>query len=354
MKKIFLSLVMIAGLLVSCDKTKTNEENTDTTYNVPTTYNFDNVDFSGQTVRLTMLDSISSYMKKADNGELLDATVLKNMYSNTGNPFGSVILDESGKQLKNKTFTLDQDYFDGLFDSIAVLSQYGSQIASNGVSGVKNGRLLNENGFELAQLIKKQLMGAVFYYQALETYLAELGNDDNTTVEAGKGTAMEHHTDEAFGYFGVPIDFPANLSGLKYWGGYCDEVNTVINSNTTMMNAFIKLRAAISNKDYTSRDAQIIILRENWEKVVAASAILELTEAKEAFGSDEVRMLHVLSEAVGFINSLKYSSTKKISNTEIENAVNALGTNLYDVTLDKINASINIINSIYNLDLNSF
>ncbi len=353
MKKIILYSYVFSLLFISCKKNKT-EDVVNNSYTVPTTYNFSNVDYSGQTIRLTMLDSISSYMKKADKGELLDGNVLKAMYSNTGNPFGVALLDESGKQLKNKTFSLDQSYFDDLFDSLAVLSQYGNQVASNGVVGVKNGRLFNENGVEIAQVIKKQLMGAVFYYQAVETYLSNLSSDDNTTVTNGEGTAMEHHADEAFGYFGVPVDFPSNLSGLKYWGGYSDEVNSVMNSNTVMMNAFLKLRAAISNKDYSTRDAQITILKENWEKIVAASAILELTEAKEAFGSDEVKMLHVLSEAIGFINSLKYSSNKKISNSEITAAVDALGINLYDITLTKINNAIGIINAVYGFDLNAF
>lgn len=351
LQKSLLTLVLGSLLLVGCKKD--NPEPTGG-YSVPTTYNFSNVSYSGQTTRLTMLDSIASYMKLGNSGIVLSATQLKNMYSNTGNPFGTDALDLSGKQLKNKTFSLDQQYFDDLFDSLAVASQSAGGTGSNGVAGIVGGRLFDRNGVEIAQVIKKQLMGAVFYYQAMETYLANLQSDDNITVVPGEGTLQEHHADEAFGYLGVPINFPTNTTDVRYWGEYCAEVDHAINSNSPLMSAFLKMRAAISNKNYTTRDQQITIIRQQWERVVAASAILELLEAKAAFGSDNVQMRHVLSEAVGFINSLKYSSTKLISNTEITSALNSLGTNFYTITITQIDNAINTINAVYGFDLNAF
>ena len=96
-------------------------------------------------------------------------------------------------------------------------------------------------------------MGAVFYYQAVETYLANFNADDNTTVNTD-GTVMEHHADEVFGYFGAPIDFPSNVSGIKYWSAYCNEVNTAISSNIPLMNGFLKLRGELFfNKDLSSK-----------------------------------------------------------------------------------------------------
>lgn len=329
-------------------------------YTVPSTYNFTNVNYSGQTQRLIMLDSMTNYMKVVNNGVTIDATVLKNMFANNGNPFKNSDLDASGKQLKNKTYSMDQAYFDALFDSIAVNSQAGNVIGSKGVAGLVASKtspskkyLFNAKGVEYAQVIRKQLMGAVFYYQAIETYLAKISSDDNTTVTAGTGTVMEHSCDEAFGYFGVPVDFPTNLNNLKYWGSYSNQVNGAIGSNAAMMNAFLKLRAAISNKDYTTRDEQIIVIRTEWEKMVAASAILELTEAKEAFADDAVRN-HYLSEGIGFIYSLKYNSYRKISQAQIDAAVAALGDNLYDISTAKIDNAINIINGIYGFNLSKF
>jgi len=358
-KAIRLGLYFMLGAmtLVACTK-KVVEPTPDPiptpTYTVPTTYNFTNVNYSGQTIRLQMLDEISTYMSQGATGAVLDATKLKNMYSNSGNPFSNSTLDASGKQLKSKTFAIDQKYFENLFDSLALASQSASVVASNGVAGLEGGRLFDRNGIEIAQVIKKQLMGAVFYYQAVESYLANLSVDDNVTVVAGEGTAQEHHADEAFGYFGAPIDFPTNTTDVKYWSGYSAEVNSAITCNAPLMNAFLKLRAAISNKDNTTRDAQIVIVREQWERVVAASAILEMIEAKAAFGTDNVEMRHVLSEAIGFINSLKYNNNKKITNAQITSALAALGTNFHTVTLIKINSAISIINSVYGFDLSAF
>ena len=358
-KKSIFNLFIGATLLTGCKKEnpEPTPEPTPTptpTYTVPTTYNFTNVSYSGQSIRLEMMDAISTYMSQGGTGVVLNATQLKNMYSNTGNPFGNSILDASGKQLKSKTFAIDQTYFDNLFDSLAVASQSAGGLASNGVAGVEGGRLFDRNGIEISQVIKKQLMGAVFYYQAVESYLANLSIDDNITIVVGEGTAQEHHADEAFGYFGAPIDFPTNTIDSKYWSEYCAEVSPAITCNAPLMNAFLKLRASISNKDNTTRDAQIVIVREQWERVVAASAILEMIEGKAAFGSDNVEMRHVLSEAIGFINSLKYNGNKKISDNQIASALAALGTNFHTITLIQIDNAINIINGAYGFDLTAF
>ncbi|MES2617178.1 MAG: DUF4856 domain-containing protein [Bacteroidota bacterium] len=352
------SLVLVLVTVASCKDNKPGPDNPGPS--VPTTYNFSNVSYTGQTQRLSMLDSITKYMSTANTGMTLNAITLKNMYANSGNPFNNATLDASGKQLKNKTYAGDQMYFDNLFDSIAANSLAGNKTGSNGVAGLvastvnpSKKYLFNANGVEYAQVIRKQLMGAVFYYQALETYLAQLATKDNNTIVTGEGTVMEHSCDEAFGYFGVPVDFPTNLTGLRYWGSYANQVNKATSSNANMMNAFLKLRNAISTKDYTTRDAQIIVVREEWEKMVAASAILELTEAKKAFSDDAVRN-HYLSEGIGFIHSLKYNTYKKITQSQIDAAVNALGTNLYDISTTKIDNAIGIINGVYGLNLSAF
>ncbi len=356
--KIF-TLILAVSIISSCKK-KEDEVPTPTptgpTYSVPTTYNFINVNYSGQTTRISMLDEISLYMSTANTtGTALDAQKLKDMYANTNNQFTDGALNTSGKQLKNKTFVLDQPLFDAYFDTIAMQST-SLMVGTNGTAGVvvsttdpSKKYLQGPNGIEYAQIIKKGLMGAAFYYQAMDTYLANLSSDDNTTVVTGDGTAMEHHFDEAFGYFGVPIDFPSNITGIKYWGDYCNKLNTQMGTNATMMNACLAARAAISNSDYATRDAKVAIVRTQWEKIVAASVIYELNRAKTNITDDALRN-HYISEAIGFIMSLKYNSQKTITNTQITQALNYIGYNIYNVSITNIDNARALISSIYGLD----
>lgn len=330
-----------------------------TSQNIPKTYNFTNVNYGGQAARLSMLDEIGNYMKEANTqGTALDAQKLKNMFQNQNSPFVDINLNTSGKNLKGKCFSFDQAIFEAYFDSIAIVSS-STVAGSNGTPGVvvssentSKAYLLSASGISYRDLILKHMMGAVFYYQATGVYLTEdkIGAAvDNSTVVSGEGTAMEHHWDEAFGYFGVPVDFPTNKTGLKYWGNYSNQVDAPTGLNTILMDAFIKGRYFISAKDMTAKDTQVNILSSNWEKVVAASAIHELNEAKTVFADDAVRC-HLISEAMGFVLSLKYNPNKKISQPSIDMVMTYLGENLYTVSLTDINNAIALLSSTYEFD----
>ena len=328
---------------------------TATGYTVPVTYNFSNVNYSGQTVRIGMLDELTTYMKTANTaGVVLDLQKLKNMYENAGNPFSDSGLNTSGKQLKNKTFLADQGIIESYFDSIVANSQ-STTAASNGVAGVVTSNdnskkyLVSANGIEYNQLITKRLMGAVLFYQASSVYLNNLASDDNTTVNTGNGTDMEHHWDEAFGYFGVPVDFPTNTTGVRYWGSYTNQRNAVLNTNATLMNAFLKGRSAISNQDYTNRDEAVATIRAEWEKISAATAIHYLNEAKTNLSDDAIRS-HVLSECLGFVYSLKYNVAKKITDAQITEVLGYIGDNLYNVSSSNLDKAKDLLSSVYGLD----
>ncbi len=350
MKALILGLAITT--IISCKK-----DDPTPTYTIPTTYNFTNVNYSGQKTRIAMLDEIGSYMATGSTGAVLDAQKLKDMYANVNSRFTNDTLNTSGKQLKDKTYASIQAVIESYFDSIALCSQ-SVTAASNGVAGIATSSvdasrkyLLSANGVEYNQLVRKHLMGAAFYYQALETYLANLETDDNSTIVTDEGTEMEHHFDEAFGYFGVPIDFPTNLTGLKYWGSYSNQVNPALGMNATLMNAFLAARAAISNKDYTNRDVQVTLIRQNWEKLVAASAIHELNGAKEDIAAGDIAAKnHVVTEAIGFIMSLRYNSSKTITDAQINQALAYLGTNLYNTTEANIDDVIDLLSSVYGFD----
>ena len=122
-------------------------------------------------------------------------------------------------------------------------------------------------------------MGAVFMHQALNVYFGpDKMNVDNTSAVDPTGnpakyyTVMEHHYDEAFGYFGVDIDFPTTIPG-RFWGKYSNKQDPTINCNADMMDNFLMGRAAISNNVLADRDAAIQSIRTEWEDISAYQAM---------------------------------------------------------------------------------
>lgn len=325
-------------------------------YLVPVTYSFDNVSFSGQQYRIEMLEELAEAMEAGNTpGTTVDANVLRDMYANRNNRFSTSELNSCGKQLQNKTYGPDTSWVLSMLDSHAMAS-LSTTPGSNGVAGVVTSTsnptrkyLFNARGFEYTELVEKALMGAVFYYQAVAFYLENLPLDDNTTVVPGEGTDMEHHMDEAFGYFGVPVNFPIQTTGLQFFGKYCNLRNAILGTNSRIMTAFLKCRAAISNKDYVTRNAQVIIIRETWEQVIAASCISYLNSAKANFSDDAIRN-HALSEYAGFVHCLKYNPYKRITNTQIDQALAYIGNNLYLVSMSDIDSARDLISGIYGLD----
>lgn len=367
MKNILLLFISIAAFasMTSCKRKGCNDPNalnydskakkddgscTYFSYTVPTTYSFTNssgvssVDYAGQTDRINQLIEMMAY---ADLGttQAINAQVLVDMFANTnGNGNGNFSFT-SVRQLKDKCFSLDTATIRGLFQDIASASASFGTNATNGQAGTLTSGtskyLFNANGFEPAELIEKSIMGAVFKYQALNVYLGATNmNADNTTLVSGKPyTAMEHYWDEAFGYFAVPTDFPTTPA-IGFWGKYCNSQNTALNSNSVMMSGFLKGRAAISNKVMADRNAAIVQVKEMWEKIAAYQAMRYLDLAVTNFGTDQAKCMHVLTEAYGFINSLRYAplDTRKMSQSEIDALLADFNGNLWTITLNDINS----------------
>lgn len=344
-----------------CNTTKDDE------LEVPATFEFtregvSTVDYSGQTQRLDMLQLIGTYLKTANivASPSLDVNVLKNMFANTNSPFDG---QSFSKNLKSKCFAADTAMFIQYLEEAATISlEQGT--ASSGVSGVlvdgssdpTVGYRVNEDGLELTQIILKGLMGSVFYYQAMEAYLTEerMGlNGNDELVEGENHTDMEHYFDEAFGYFGIPNDYPnaISLDNARFWGEYCNKRNEGLypNMNEEIALAFRKARAAIVAKDYEERDVAIQTIQQKWAVVIAASAVDYLSQALSTAGSPEYKRHHVMSEAIGFMLALKYhfngGNSKyppHFSYTHIDHSLMRVGltTNLYDVTDTQIEEAI--------------
>lgn len=341
----------------------------DFSYTVPETYNFENVSYTGQSNRLDMMAEITTYIKTAHvaNAPALDAAKIKDMYGdNTGNHFSTSDLNSSTKQLKSKTVTTEQANFESYMDAVALASQSTNMTASDGQAGIAANNagtkfyLLNEHGIEFAQVIEKGLMGACFYYQGTSVYMGAGKMDvdavDNTTVVDGEGTEMEHHWDEAFGYFSVPTDFPTNTDGLAFWGDYSNDRDMLLGTNATIMDNFLKGRAAISNNDLTARDEAIIDIQAGWELVSVGTAIHYINSALDNFSDDALRN-HALSEAAAFVYALNFNPNKKVTTSNIEDLLVQIGgdkdfvdMNFYLSTEADLNAAKDALATYYSLE----
>jgi len=353
-QKLTFFLLVPVLILSSCKKDKDNPAPNGPAYNVPSAYNFSNVSYPEPTTLISMQGELEAEMNKGKtSGTTVDGSKLYDMYTNQNNPFTTT---NSTLKLVDFTAPAAQAEIENYLDSVAKASQ-SSSTASNGVAGVAvsgdgtKKYLLNGQGYEYSSVVSKVLMGSLWYYQIANNLSdANVGNSvDNTTVVNGQGTAMEHHWDEAFGFFGAPIDFPTNKTGLKYLSNYSNQVDPAIHTNATFMDAFLKGRAAISNKDTVTKDDQRAIIIDELEMLIAASAIHELNSAKANIIDDAVRN-HVVSEAFGFVTSLKYVNPKKISLNEIDTILGYFKDNLYDMTPTDINNIINALSGIYGWD----
>ncbi len=369
-----IALVAIASFS-SCKK-KTTEPEPETpvtptpvtpSYNIPTTYNYTNTTTGVTTATncIAMLGEITTYIRSshtttAATQPTLSAQKLKDMYANANNQFTLSTLNTSGISLMAKTSTTlnfptlqNANFDDAQPASITSAANPTTSTASSGVRGklVSPARavLVDANGFEYKEFAEKGLMGATFYYQAT-TLLAGIAALDNTTLTLVNGaTAQERAWDEAFGLFGVPVDFPTNTTGLKNWGSYCNSVNVAIGSNTMIMNAFLKGRAAIVNGDNAGRDAARDIVIATWEKVAAAKCISYLKGAKNNL-SDPATLHHNLSEGYGFVLAFQYNPNKIISNGDIATLLGYFGTNLYNLQTANLDLAIAKLESVFSLN----
>ncbi|RYM35938.1 DUF4856 domain-containing protein [Brumimicrobium glaciale] len=327
-------------------------------YTVPTSYSFTDangnstVSYGGQIDRLSQLEEMVVVMKSG-TGAMVSEQTLLDMYANTGDNGAGNFSFSSSKQLEDKTFSNDVQLFKSWMADLSAASNDFAETAASGQAGVltsgTSNYLFDANGYEPVQLIEKGLMGAVFMNQAVNGYFADAKmNVDNTNaVDAANGkfyTTMEHHFDEAFGYFGVATDFPSSIPS-NFWGKYCDKRDADLNSNSIMMNNFLKGRAAISNDDMATRNAAIKQIRLMWETISAKQAVYYLNSAKAQLGSDNAKAFHALSEAYAFAWNLRYAplETRRMSQMDHTILMNMFPANMWDISVADINAIVTTI-----------
>lgn len=334
-------------------------------YTIPSTYVFTNgagnstVNYSGQEARIEQLKQLITYVKTGRTS-VINAQNIQDMFQNTGgNGAGQFtgIAADATKQLKDKCFSLDVALIESYFDSVALHSVSHAATASDGQAGTLTSGasvyLFGGNGMEYSELIEKTIMGAVFEYQALNVYFGptKMNVDNTTAVNPSAGqyyTPMQHHWDEAFGYFGVPIDFPTTPA-TSFWGKYCNSQNPTLSSNSVMMNTFLAGRAAIDNNALTDRDAAIATIRDMWEQIAANQAMTYLNNAIGFFGNDQAKFLHNLSEAYGFVYTLRYTptETRRMTTQEVDDLIAQFGDNFWDLSVQDLNDIKAVLDSRY-------
>lgn len=201
------------------------------------------------------------------------------------------------------------------------------------------------------------MMGASFMDQVVNNYLStnkldEASNKINNTnkvLEDDKTyTTMEHAWDEAYGYI-------YGADGTKYWSSYISQVNADTDFNTLKSDidlAFRTGRAAIVANDYATRDAQVDIIKAKLALVPAVRAVYYLQEGKGKLTTDGgAKAFHALSEAYGFIISLRYTNkpgtnSPYLSKTEVDTMLASMvsGTNgLWDI--DTLGAKLDTLST---------
>ena len=365
--KLFIALAALGIVLASCkrkgcmDERATNYEekakkdDQSCEYKeAPSTYAFTDTDgnstvsYNGQKQRLDMLEEMVTYLKIANTkGTTLDVDQLKKMYANDSHNWAdanNLEMTGSSKQLKNKTAGGDEtitNVFEKHMEDAAAASAL-NQDGSPGTAGVypKDGKgpyLMSAEGHEYTQLIEKGLMGAVFYYNIVQVYLGDdKMNVDNETPEEGKSyTEMEHHWDEAFGYFTSEVDYPANGTD-RFIGKYANNLEGTLESGTKIMNAFLEGRNAIANNQLDIRDAQREILKKELEIVFAGTAIHYINSTIENISKTNARN-HALSEAYAFIDALKYGANGNFSTSDVNDMLTTIGNDFNNVSVDDLN-----------------
>ncbi|MFD2163893.1 DUF4856 domain-containing protein [Paradesertivirga mongoliensis] len=344
-KKLLLSAsIAFTVIFSSCDK---NNPEPEVKLEVPATYDFarnsaTSVDYSGQTQRQNMMKEIATYLSTATTGAVLNSTKLINMYENTNAPFTDATLNAAtSKKLSDKTSASAAHvahqgttitWFKSILTDAAAASTSTSPAGPNqaGVIQVQGGTskyLVSEKGVEYTQLFQKALMGACFMDQAVNNYLSDAKLINNDNVESGKNyTTMEHSWDEAYGYFTKVNDLKfEGTQDRGYWGGYFYGLEATNQIASKTYEAFRTGRAAIVAKNYAERDKQRAIIRQNFETVCMTKALHYLGESKKKIDAGNfASAFHELSEGLGFIYSLQYAPSAKISAAKATEWMNLL------------------------------
>ena len=360
----FLSLAMF---VFSCDNDDDNNDPVVPTLDIPETYDFtrngeSTVSFGGQVTRLSQSELLYDAFNVETSLEDLNA-----MFNGVEGPDGQESAGFSdddlngttkiiGQKTSNSTLQgsgVDKGYFDSMIEEYAnVVVPAFNDDAVAGAPGYVTGASgssyrLNAAGQELDQLFFKGLIGAFTLDQIVNNYLhpnqldtgENMANNDNDVLDGDSNyTKMEHKWDEGFGYLYGHLDAEDNGEDLATAGSapsgngdllmkYFKKVDSGAQPGIgqTVYDAFIAGRTAIVNKDYAERDAQADIIQVELSKVIGYYALYYMNDYVAKLGNGDVGGAHhSLSEAWGFLFSLKYTNDGMDETFMIEGGVPSL------------------------------
>jgi hypothetical protein len=367
----------------SCSDSPTMPPDDPGTVSVPSAYSFDSrfsagessVSYSGQIVRNLLIQDLASTISglaKPGAAPVAAADLLRLYeHEDADNLSTRVAIDgrqllegqynriSTGKRLSDNVSSAPVIGSDGA-NADALVRSWIERIAANAQDPSKLGTaavLLDADGVDLSQMINKVLLGAVAYYRGTSVYLQNVLSKDNAAAaDDGKGgkspyTVMEHHWDEAFGYYGAARDY-ARYTDAQLAGSAVDyshdsngdgridlrsEYNFAFARNAAkrdvtggtdmtkeIFDAFLRGRAAIAAQSTNEALVeQRRIVSATWEKVIAATVVhylkativqLERMGTAQASPSD---LSKVWSEGKGYTIALQYNSMKVVSDAQL-------------------------------------
>jgi hypothetical protein len=230
-------------------------------------------------------------------------------------------------------------------------------------------------GIDLSQLLQKVLHGAVSFNQATSDYLSVdlkpgkgLTADNEDLFPNRPFTVLQHHWDEAFGYFGASRDYGHYHDGEiaqgysrdsfdeENYGTFDKEISLEREKNfalavnagkrdvgakdgqvdfsKTIFDSFLQGRHLIQNKPVgylNYAQALSVVASVEWEKVIAASTIHYINEVLadyNKYGSNKFKFTNLakhFSEMKGFALAPQFSTKSPMSSQQFEVLHNLLG-----------------------------
>ena len=330
------------------------------------------VSYSGQVVRNLLVNDLKTQIgTDAGSG---DATTLLSMMAND-DPNRMILTSTTPSSMQTKYHDISSSHLNDRLDAVSdyILPGYemnaGDAISAWVTDAVTNGKT-NADGIRLDQMVQKTLWGAVAYWQGTSKYMSKIPNDDNTMSDDGNPyTAMEHHWDESFGYFGAARDYNTGYSddnarkttqndsngdgSIDFktefnsgWGitaakrDLVDGVSVDYDFTGTIMNAYLEGRTLIYNQAPLDEIlVQRDIILNTWEKVVAAVTIHYVNDVAADMAAlypadSNAGPLSDLSadlnnhwgEMRGYANGLLYNDFKVISDSSLNTILTTMGT----------------------------